>query len=85
MHNLIREEEYVELIVSMSEKTEDELCAIVESRRMDDIIIGYLVLLLNKVGMSIQEAESMDFSTVFRNVTAREAQALGKLYNVAAR
>lgn len=85
MHNLIREEEYVELIVAMSEKTEGELCAIAESRRMDDIIIGYLLLLLHKVGMSMQEAAEMDFLTVFREVSAREAQTLGKMYNITAR
>lgn len=84
MYNL-KEEEYVELIVAMSEKTEGELCAIAESRRMDDIMIGYLVLLLHKVGMGIQEAARMDFLKVFQEVPAREAQLLGKMCNIAER
>lgn len=80
MNNFIREEEYLEVMVSMSEKTEGEICAIAESGRMDNIIAGYLVLMLHKVGIDMQEIMKLDFDTLFHNISATEAQLLGKLY-----
>lgn len=48
------ENEYVGLLVNMYEKSNEELCAIAESGRIDDIMTGYLVLILHKVGVAME-------------------------------
>lgn len=81
MYHFMKEEEYVGLVVSMSEKTEEELCAMAESRRMDDIIVGYLVLVLHKIGIDLQETDRIDFQKILQDITAQEAQTVGRLYS----
>lgn len=80
MSSFTREDEYLEIMVSMSEKTDGEICAIAESGRMDNIIAGYLVLLLRKAGLNMQEIAKLDLDSLFRSISAAEAQMLGKLY-----
>ena len=67
------ENEYVGLLVNMYEKSNEELCAIAESGRRDDIMTGYLVLILEKVN-------EIDYYSIFRKIDVREAQMLGRLY-----
>ena len=74
------ENEYVGLMVNMYEKSNDELCAIAESGRIDDIMTGYLVLILHKVGVAMEKVNEIDYSSIFRKIDVREAQMLGRLY-----
>lgn len=80
MYKTVREEEYMELMVAISEKSEEELCAIVESGRVNDIITGYLVLLLHRMGINIEKVRREDIDFLLGRVSAREAQILGKIY-----
>ena len=81
MNNFIREEEYLQIMVAMAEKTEGELCAIADSGRMDNIIAGYLVLMLRKAGLDMQEIVRLDFDALLHDISAAEAQMLGKMYH----
>ncbi|MCI9423484.1 hypothetical protein [Sporofaciens musculi] len=74
------ENEYVGLMVNMYEKSNDELCAIAESGRIDDIMTGYLVLILHKVGVTMEKVNEIDYGAIFRKIDVREAQMLGRLY-----
>ena len=75
-----KENEYVGLMVNMYEKSNEELCAIAESGRIDDIMTGYLVLILHKVGVAMEKVNEIDYSSIFRKIDIREAQMLGRLY-----
>lgn len=74
------ENEYVGLMVNMYEKSNEELCAIAESGRIDDIMTGYLVLILHKVGVAVEKVNEIDYSSIFRKIDVKEAQMLGRLY-----
>ncbi len=74
------ENEYVGLMVNMYEKSNEELCAIAESGRIDDIMTGYLVLILHKVGVAMEKVNEIDYCSIFRKIDVREAQMLGRLY-----
>ena len=74
------ENEYVGLLVNMYEKSNEELCAIAESGRIDDIMTGYLVLILHKVGVAMEKVNEIDYYSIFRKIDVREAQMLGRLY-----
>ena len=75
-----KENEYVGLMVNMYEKSNEELCAIAESGRIDDIMTGYLVLILHKVGVAMEKVNEIDYSSIFRKIDVREVQMLGRLY-----
>ena len=62
------------------EKSNEELCAIAESGRIDEIMTGYLVLILHKVGVAMEKVNEIDYSSIFRKIDVREAQMLGRLY-----
>ena len=47
---------------------------------MDNIIVGYLVLILRKAGLNMQEIAKLNLDSLLRSVSAVEAQMLGKLY-----
>lgn len=80
MNHVKMKNEYVEVMVNMYEKSNEELCAIAESGRIDDIMTGYLVLALHKVGVAIELVNEIDYRTIFRKIDVREAQMLGRLY-----
>ena len=73
------ENEYVGLMVNMYEKSNEELCAIAESGRIDDIMTGYLVLILHKVGVAMEKVNEIDYCSIFRKIDVREAQMFGRL------
>ena len=45
MNHIKMENEYVGVMVNLYEKSNEEICAIAESGRIDDIMTGYLVLI----------------------------------------
>jgi hypothetical protein len=74
------ENEYVGVMVNLYEKSNEEICAIAESGRIDDIMTGYLVLILHKVGVAMDKVDEIDYNSIFRKIDVREAQMLGRLY-----
>ncbi|MEZ3485163.1 MAG: hypothetical protein K1W22_00830 [Lachnospiraceae bacterium] len=80
MNHIKMENEYVGVMVNLYEKSNEEICAIAESGRIDDIMTGYLVLILHKVGVAMEKVNEIDYSEIFRKIDVREAQMLGKLY-----
>ncbi len=80
MNHIKMENEYVGVMVNLYEKSNEEICAIAESGRIDDIMTGYLVLILHKVGVAMEKVNEIDYSAIFRKIDVREAQMLGKLY-----
>ena len=82
MNHIKMENEYVGVMVNLYEKSNEEICAIAESGRIDDIMTGYLVLILHKVGRSpaMDKVDEIDYNSIFRKIDVREAQMLGRLY-----
>lgn len=80
MNHIKMENEYVGVMVNLYEKSNEEICAIAESGRIDDIMTGYLVLILHKVGVAMDKVDAIDYASVFRKIDVREAQMLGRLY-----
>lgn len=80
MNHIRMENEYVGVMVNLYEKSNEEICAIAESGRIDDIMTGYLVLILHKVGVAMEKVNELDYSAIFRKIDVREAQMLGRLY-----
>ncbi|MCI9340350.1 MAG: hypothetical protein HFG94_06775 [Dorea sp.] len=80
MNHIKMENEYVGVMVNLYEKSNEEICAIAESGRIDDIMTGYLVLILHKVGVAMDKVDEIDYNSIFRKIDVREAQMLGRLY-----
>ena len=80
MNHIKMENEYVGVMVNLYEKSNEEICAIAESGRIDDIMTGYLVLILHKVGVAMDKVYEIDYNAIFRKIDGREAQMLGRLY-----
>ena len=80
MNHIKMENEYVGVMVNLYEKSNEEICAIAESGRIDDIMTGYLVLILHKVGVAMDKVDEIDYNSIFRKIDVREAQILGRLY-----
>ncbi|MEY8411659.1 hypothetical protein AALB51_10445 [Lachnospiraceae bacterium 62-26] len=80
MNHIKMENEYVGVMVNLYEKSNEEICAIAESGRIDDIMTGYLVLILHKVGVAMDKVDEIDYNAIFRKIDVREAQMLGRLY-----
>ena len=80
MNHIKMENEYVGVMVTLYEKSNEEICAIAESGRIDDIMTGYLVLILHKVGVAMDKVDEIDYNSIFRKIDVREAQMLGRLY-----
>ena len=80
MNHIKMENEYVGVMVNLYEKSNEEICAIAESGRIDDIMTGYLVLILHKVGVAMDKVDEIEYNSIFRKIDVREAQMLGRLY-----
>ena len=80
MNHIKMENEYVGVMVNLYEKSNEEICAIAESGRIDDIMTGYLVLILHKVGVAMDKVDEIYYNSIFRKIDVREAQMLGRLY-----
>ena len=80
MNHIKMENEYVGVMVNLYEKSNEEICAIAESGGIDDIMTGYLVLILHKVGVAMDKVDEIDYNSIFRKIDVREAQMLGRLY-----